>query len=141
MTKTVLIIEDNELNMKLFCDVLESCGYRTLRAYSGTAGLQAVRSHYPDLIVMDIQLPDISGLDVTRTIKADRLLNHTPIVAVTAFSMKGDEEKIMSAGCDAYISKPIKIPEFINVIEGMLSPSETKSQPNSLSHGTEDSDP
>lgn len=116
MTKTVLIVEDNELNMKLFNDLLVAQGYETVKRGDGASGLEAARSVKPDLILMDIQLPEISGIEVTKWIKEDPALCHIPIIAVTAFAMKGDEEKIRDAGCEAYISKPISVPDFIKTV-------------------------
>ena len=119
--KTILIVEDNPLNMKLFHDLLEAHGYATLQAKEGNEALKLTREHLPNLILMDIQLPEISGLDVTRLIKADDRLRHIPIVAVTAFAMRGDEEKIREAGCEAYMSKPISIAHFMEVIERTIT--------------------
>ena len=121
MAKTVMIVEDNDLNMKLFSDLLQANGYDTLQAKDGRDVLTMVREHRPDLIVMDIQLPGISGLDITKTIKTDDQLKETPVIAVTAFAMKGDEEKIREAGCDAYISKPISVPIFMETISKFLA--------------------
>lgn len=116
MKKTVLIVEDNELNMKLFNDLLEASGYATLRTRSGAEAIELARLHRPDLIIMDIQLPERSGLDVTREIKQDDALKGIPVVAVTAFAMKGDEERIRAGGCEAYISKPISIVKFLETV-------------------------
>ena len=120
MSKTVLIVEDNELNMKLFHDLLESQGYSTLQTREGLQALALARQHRPDLILMDIQLPEISGLEVTKWLKDDEELHHIPVVAVTAFAMKGDEERIRQGGCEAYISKPISVPRFIETIKSYL---------------------
>ena len=109
MTKTVLIVEDNELNMKLFHDLLDAHGYRTLQTRNGMEALQLAREQRPDLILMDIQLPEVSGLEVTKWLKDDETLRDIPVIAVTAFAMKGDEERIRQGGCEAYISKPISI--------------------------------
>lgn len=117
MAKTVMIVEDNELNMKLFHDLLESRGYETVQTRSGMEALDLAREHMPDLILMDIQLPEVSGLVVTKWIKEDEDLVHIPIIAVTAFAMKGDEERIIEGGCDGYISKPISVPNFLKTIE------------------------
>ena len=119
-TKTVLIVEDNELNMKLFHDLLDAHGYDTLQTRSGKDALALTREHRPDLILMDIQLPEISGLDVIRMIKSDETVCDIPIIAVTAFAMKGDEERIRSGGCEAYISKPISIGSFIATIRQFI---------------------
>ena len=116
MSKTVMIVEDNELNMKLFHDLLEANGYRTIQTRNGMEALALAREHHPDLILMDIQLPEVSGLDVTRWIKADAELRAIPVVAVTAFAMKGDEERIREGGCEAYLSKPISVGKFIETV-------------------------
>lgn len=116
MAKTVLIVEDNELNMKLFRDLLEAHGYATVGTRNGVEALELARKHRPDLILMDIQLPEVSGLDVTRWIKADADLRAIPVVAVTAFAMKGDEERIREGGCEAYLSKPISVGKFIETV-------------------------
>lgn len=116
MTKTVMIVEDNELNMKLFNDLLEAYGYRTVKTRDGKSVLGLVREHRPDLIIMDIQLPDISGLDVTRQLKGDESLKSIPVVAVTAFAMRGDEQRIRAEGCEAYLSKPISIQTFLETV-------------------------
>jgi len=118
--KKVLIVEDNELNMKLFHDLLEVHGYETLQTRDGREALELARQHRPDLILMDIQLPEVSGLDVTRWIKADDTLKRIPVIAVTAFAMKGDEEKIRNGGCEAYIAKPISVTNFLETIERVL---------------------
>ena len=120
MAKTVLIVEDNELNMKLFRDLLEANGYQTVGTRNGIEALDLARKHRPDLILMDIQLPEVSGLDVTRWIKDDPELQTTPVVAVTAFAMKGDEERIRQGGCEAYISKPISVAKFIETIRSFI---------------------
>jgi two-component system cell cycle response regulator DivK len=116
MAKTVLIVEDNELNMKLFNDLLEAHGYQTLKTASGSEAMELARAHRPDLVLMDIQLPEVSGEVVTEWMKADPDLKHIPIVAVTAFAMKGDEERIRAKGCEAYLSKPISIGKFIETV-------------------------
>ena len=124
MSKTVLIVEDNELNMKLFHDLLESQGYSTLQTREGLQALALARQHRPDLILMDIQLPEISGLEVTKWLKDDEELSHIPVIAVTAFAMKGDEERIRQGGCEAYISKPISVMHFLEVVRKHLGPVE-----------------
>ncbi|MGQ3671703.1 response regulator [Xanthobacter sp. TB0136] len=116
MAKTVMIVEDNELNMKLFHDLLEAHGYKTVETRSGVEAVELARAHRPDLIIMDIQLPEISGLDVTRKLKADPELKVIPVVAVTAFAMKGDEERIRAGGCEAYLSKPISVMKFLETV-------------------------
>ena len=117
MPKTVLIVEDNVLNMKLLCDLLGAAGFDTLQADNGTAAFELVKAKKPDLILMDIQLPDVSGLDVTRWLKADDTLKSIPIIAVTALAFRGDEERVLEAGCDAYISKPISVVEFLERVK------------------------
>lgn len=118
--KKILIVEDNELNMKLFHDLLEVHGYTTLQTKDGREALELARTHRPDLILMDIQLPEVSGLEVTKWIKADDELKTIPVIAVTAFAMKGDEEKIRSGGCEAYIAKPISVNSFLDTIQKVL---------------------
>jgi two-component system, cell cycle response regulator DivK len=120
MSKKVLIVEDNELNMKLFHDLLDSQGYETLQTREGMQALALARAHHPDLILMDIQLPEISGLEVTKWLKDDEELSHIPIIAVTAFAMKGDEERIRQGGCEAYISKPISVMHFLETVRKHL---------------------
>ncbi len=108
--KKVLIVEDNDLNMKLFNDLLVAHGYGTLQTKDGA-----------DLILMDIQLPEVSGLQVTQWLKEDDELRMIPIIAVTAFAMKGDEEKIRDGGCEAYIAKPISVASFMRTVERFLA--------------------
>ena len=120
MSKKVLIVEDNELNMKLFHDLLDAHGYGTLQTREGLQALALARQHRPDLILMDIQLPEISGLEVTKWLKEDDDLSHIPVVAVTAFAMKGDEERIRDGGCEAYISKPISVSHFLETVRRYL---------------------
>jgi two-component system cell cycle response regulator DivK len=120
MAKTVLIVEDNELNMKLFRDLLEAHGYATSGTSNGFEALDLVRKLRPDLVLMDIQLPQVSGLEVTRWIKDDPELRMIPVVAVTAFAMKGDEERIREGGCEAYLSKPISVGKFIETVRRFI---------------------
>jgi len=120
MDKTVLIVEDNELNMKLFHDLLEAHGVKTIETMDGREVLDIARKERPDLILMDIQLPEVSGLDVTKWLKEDEELKDIPVVAVTAFAMKGDEQKIREGGCEDYISKPISVTRFLEVIDQYL---------------------
>ncbi len=119
--KKVLIVEDNELNMKLFRDLIGACGHEVLETRDGIEALKIARERRPDLILMDIQLPEVSGLEITRWLKEDDELRAIPVVAVTAFAMKGDEEKIRSGGCEAYIAKPISISNFLETIGRFLS--------------------
>ena len=118
--KKVLIVEDNDLNMKLFNDLLEAHGYYTLQTKDGVEALRMARLHRPDLILMDIQLPEVSGLEVTKWLKEDDDLRAIPVIAVTAFAMKGDEEKIRDGGCEAYIAKPISVASFMRTVERFL---------------------
>ena len=120
MPKTVMIVEDNELNMKLFNDLLESRGYAVIQTRNGMEALELARMHRPDLILMDIQLPEVSGLVVTKWLKEDDDLKHIPVIAVTAFAMKGDEERIREGGCEAYISKPISVAHFLETIRRLI---------------------
>jgi len=116
MPKTVLIVEDNELNMKLFHDLLQANGFETIETRNGIEALDLARKHRPDLILMDIQLPEVSGLEVTKWIKEDDDLKTIPVIAVTAFAMKGDEERIREGGCEAYLSKPISVAKFLETV-------------------------
>jgi two-component system cell cycle response regulator DivK len=122
MSKTILIVEDNELNMKLFNDLLQAHGYNTLQAKDGRVVVDLTRKNRPDLILMDIQLPEISGLEITKMLKADDDLRSIPVIAVTAFAMKGDEQKIRNGGCDGYIAKPISVASFLQTVSRFLEP-------------------
>jgi two-component system cell cycle response regulator DivK len=117
----VLIVEDNDLNMKLFNDLLAAHGYDTLQTRDGVEALALAREHRPDLILMDIQLPEVSGLEVTKWIKEDENLRMIPVIAVTAFAMKGDKEKMRDGGCEDYIAKPISVASFLQTVERFLS--------------------
>ncbi|WP_366522711.1 response regulator [Maricaulis sp.] len=120
MPKKVLIVEDNELNMKLFNDLLEAHGYETLQTKDGFKALEMAREHTTDLILRDLLLPEVSGLEVTKWLKDDESLQTIPVVAVTAFAMKGDEERIREGGCEAYLSKPITVSTFIETVRQFL---------------------
>jgi two-component system cell cycle response regulator DivK len=120
MSKTVLIVEDNELNMKLFNDLLETRGCKIVQTRSGVEAVELARLHRPDIILMDIQLPEVSGLQVTQWLKDDEELRSIPVIAVTAFAMKGDEEKMLQGGCEAYLSKPISVAKFFETIDHFL---------------------
>jgi CheY-like chemotaxis protein len=119
---TVLIIEDNELNMKLVRSMLKLSHYQVLEAKDAENGILLAREHSPDLILMDIQLPGIDGLDATKIIKKDPILKHIPVVALTSYAMQGDEEKTISAGCTGYIAKPIDTRNFLDILSGYLRP-------------------
>ena len=123
MQKTVLIVEDNELNMKLFHDLLEAHGYGTVETRSGVEAVGLARKHKPDLILMDIQLPEVSGIEVIQWIKDDDALKNIPIIAITAYAMKGDEEKIRNSGCEAYLSKPISVVKFLETVRNYIGSS------------------
>ncbi len=115
-----MIVEDNELNMKLFNDLLEAKGYKTIQIRNGLEAMDLARQHRPDLILMDIQLPEVSGLEIIKWLKEDDELHAIPIIAVTAFAMKGDEERIRQGGCEAYISKPISVVNFLETVASYI---------------------
>jgi len=118
--KLVMIVEDNELNLKLFRDLLEAHGYATLHTRDGFQVMDLARKNHPDLIIMDIQLPEVSGIEITGWLKADAEMKKIPVIAVTAFAMRGDEEKIRAGGCDDYLSKPIAVHQFIATVKKYL---------------------
>ncbi len=120
MIKTVLIVEDNELNMKLFSDLLQAHGFNTIQTRSGLDAIDLARTHMPDVILMDIQLPEVSGLEVTKWLKDDDRVKHIPVIAITAFAMKGDEERIREGGCEAYLSKPISVQKFLETVKNFV---------------------
>ncbi|MBB5752669.1 response regulator [Prosthecomicrobium pneumaticum] len=120
MPKTVLVVEDNELNMKLFHDLLEAHGYAVIQSRHALEAIELVRRHRPDLVLMDIQLPEVSGLEVTKWIKEDDSIKSIPVIAVTAFAMKGDEQRIREGGCEAYLSKPISVAKFLETVKAYL---------------------
>ncbi len=122
LDKTVLVVEDNDGNMRLFHDVLEAHGYNVLQAKDGMEGWRMAREHCPDLILMDIRLPDVSGLEVTKRLKDDEILKSIPVIAVTAFAREGDEEKFLEGGCDAYIAKPISVANFLQTVARFANP-------------------
>jgi two-component system cell cycle response regulator DivK len=117
----VLVVEDNDLNMKLFCDLLHSFGYETFQCRDGAKAVELARAELPDLIIMDIQLPEVSGLDITRWLKDDSQVAHIPVLAVTAFAMRADEQRVREAGCEGYLSKPIQIMSFIRAVESLIA--------------------
>jgi two-component system cell cycle response regulator DivK len=121
MKKTILVVEDQEDNRQILRDLLGSAGFRMIEAHDGEQALTVARSQRPDLILMDIQLPEISGLEVTKWLKEDDDLRAIPVIAVTAFAMKGDEEKIRGGGCEAYIAKPISVASFLRTVERFLA--------------------
>ncbi len=119
-SKRILIVEDNELNMKLLRDILDAYGYATITTAYGATVLDLACKHLPDLILMDLQLPDVSGLDVARRLKDHVQTRNIPIIAVTAFAMVGDEHKALTSGCDGYVSKPIVIKDFLEMVESFI---------------------
>lgn len=121
MVQKILIVEDNELNMRLFNDLLEMQGYEVCQCLIASEALAKVRDFHPDLILMDIQMPEISGLELTEKIRASSEIADVKIIAVTAFAMQGDKSKILEAGCDDYISKPIQIQPFLTKIKETLA--------------------
>lgn len=118
--KRILVVEDNELNMKLLNDVLEAHGFDVLSTPRGKIAIELAREHHPDLILMDLQLPDLSGLDATRRLKADEATKDIPVIAVTAFAMAGDAQKALDHGCDAYVAKPIVLRDFLDLIASFI---------------------
>lgn len=120
MAKRIMVVEDNDLNRKLFCDVLKAQGFEVEPIADGNAVLAAAREITPDLIIMDIQLPGVSGVDLIEAAKRDALLKDIPVLAVTAFAAKGDEEKIRKAGAAGYLSKPVSIIPFMNAVKELL---------------------
>ena len=121
MAKKVLVVEDNELNLRLFCDLLRAHDYRVEGVRDGREALAAARAFAPDLIVMDIQMPHVTGIELLAGIRGDLALAATPVMAVTAYAGKADEERIRAAGADAYVSKPISLMRFIETVEGLLA--------------------
>src|SRR5690242_20133543 len=123
--KRILIVEDNELNLKLVRDLLEAHGYATITTSEGAAVHSLAREDRPDLILMDLQLPDISGLDAVRQLKDHAETRTIPVVAVTAFAMVGDERRALTSGCDAYVAKPIVLRDFLEIVERFIGAGST----------------
>jgi two-component system, cell cycle response regulator DivK len=121
-SKTILVVEDDALSMRLFRDVLRAHGYCVLQSEDGITALQLARRHHPDLILMDIQLPGMSGLEAVKWIREDDDLKAIPIIAVTASAMKGDKAKILASGCDDYLPKPVKLKQLVAIIERFMRP-------------------
>lgn len=121
MGKVILIIEDEPKNMKLFRDILQVHGYTTIEATDGQQGIESTRANKPDLILMDILLPVMNGLEATKILKADPETRDIPIIALTSYAMSGDRENTLEAGCDAYMTKPIEIKEFLKMVTEYLS--------------------
>lgn len=120
MAKRILVVEDNDLNRKLFCDVLKSQGFAVEPVSDGRDAIERARNFVPNLIIMDIQLPNVSGLELIEAAKADGVLRSIPVLAVTAYAGKGDEERIRDAGADAYLAKPVSIGPFIAAVKGLI---------------------
>lgn len=118
--RRILVVEDNDLNMKLFRDLLIAQGYSVIHTRDGVEAFRLARTHKPDLILMDIQLPEVSGLEVTRWLKEDAGLKDIPVIAVTAFAMSGDEDRAKDAGCAAYVTKPISVRAFLETVANCL---------------------
>lgn len=116
----VLIVEDNALNMRLFSDLLEASGYETLQCTDGGKAAALAVDEQPDLIIMDIQLPEVSGLDITRWLKDDERTSAIPVLAVTAFAMRTDELLVREAGCEGYLSKPIQVRSFLKTVDDLM---------------------
>lgn len=120
MGQKILVVEDNELNLKLFCDLLRAHGYEAEPVRDGREAVERTRAFRPDLVIMDIQMPYVSGLELIEQLKADEELKRTPIMAVTAYAAKGDEQRIRDAGAEGYVSKPISLMRFIEAVRGLL---------------------
>ena len=119
--RCVLIVEDNPLNLKLFSAMIASQGYDVLQAVDGHQGLAMAQQHQPDLVIMDVQLPGMSGLEVAQSLKADDNTRGIQIIATTAFELTDAEAKIVESGCDAYMAKPIAISEFLKLVESLVA--------------------
>lgn len=116
----ILVIEDSPVNMALTVAILESAGHSILQADHAAEGLEIARREQPDLVLMDIQLPDIDGLAATRKLKSDARTAHVPVIALTAFAMKGDEDETRAAGCDGYVTKPIRYKDFLAEVNAVM---------------------
>lgn len=128
MGQKILVVEDNELNLKLFCDLLRAHGYEVEPVRDGREALERARAFAPDLVVMDIQMPHISGLELIEQMKADAELRATPIMAVTAYAARGDEERIRDAGAEGYVSKPISVIRFVEAVRQLLEDAAAREQ-------------
>jgi two-component system, cell cycle response regulator DivK len=124
----ILVVEDNELNLRLFCDILRAHGYEADPVRDGRDAVDRARAFAPDLVVMDIQLPHISGLEIIEQLKADEALAPIPIMAVTAYAAKGDEERIRAAGAEGYVSKPISVIRFVDAVRTLLADREQEAE-------------
>ena len=124
MTKRILVVEDNDLNRKLYCDVLQAGGFAVEPVADGNMAIERARAFTPNLVVMDIQLADVSGLDLIATLKGDAELASVPVLAVTAYAGKGDEERILDSGAEGYLSKPVSIGPFMAAVKGLVDEAE-----------------
>ncbi len=120
MAKRILVVEDNDLNRKLFCDLLRAKGFAVEPLADGQAVIARAHAFTPDLVIMDIQLPRISGLELIEALKADALLRHIPVLAVTAYAGKGDEDRIREAGAEGYLAKPVSITPFLQAVGRLI---------------------
>ena len=121
MSKAILIVEDDPKNMTLFRDLLQVSGYKTIEATDGKQGIELAKTGKPDLILMDIQMPRIDGFEATRILKANATTSNIPVLALTALAMRGDEERILQAGCDGYLAKPVDIKELLKKVANYLA--------------------
>lgn len=128
MAKRILVVEDNDLNRKLFCDVLQASGFVVEPVADGAVAIERARAFFPNLVIMDIQLQDISGLDLIARLKRDNDLRHVPVLAVTAYAGKGDEQRIRDMGAEGYLAKPVSIIPFMNAVNGLLARSSGPTQ-------------
>ncbi|HEY6185725.1 MAG TPA: response regulator [Terriglobales bacterium] len=126
--KTVLVVEDNPLNLKLFVDLLDYHGYELITTHFGRAGVELASQKQPDLILLDIQLPDISGIQVAQELKADKATQSIPIIAVTAFAMPGDRQRMLESGCDDYIAKPFNVHALLSMVERYSNTKRSRSE-------------
>lgn len=122
MAKRILVVEDNDLNRRLFCDVLKASGFEVEPVADGLEALGKAREFVPGLVIMDIQLPNVSGLDLIAQMKRDTALRAIPVLAVTAYAGKGDEERIRDAGAEGYLAKPVSIGPFMRAVNALLEP-------------------
>ena len=120
MGQKILIVEDNELNLKLFCDLLRAHGFEVEPVRDGREALERARAFGPDLVIMDIQMPHVSGLELIEQMKTAEALQAVPVLAVTAYAAKGDEERIRDAGAEGYVSKPISVVKFVEAVRALL---------------------
>jgi two-component system cell cycle response regulator DivK len=121
MKQRILVVEDNDLNRKLFCDVLQASGFAVEPVADGEVAIERARSFIPNLVIMDIQLQNVSGLDLIGELKQDSALCDVPVLAVTAYAGKGDEERIREVGAEGYLAKPVSITPFMNAVRGLLA--------------------